>query len=146
MRNSILKKVVGTFCILILLSVLSLGVHIYLVKHKKTNESAMALARVDFNQALDPKQAQSIRDFAATLVGVQNAYCNAPQGTLVFMYLPAKQNAEDIYQKVKFYSQLPAKRYVPSQMAMNGGCTAGFGNNSASAKAISFLSKTIFSE
>ncbi len=146
MRQIFIKKVCIACASILFLLTLTLAVHLFLVKIKPKPQGQLALGRIDFNQTLDSKKAQSIRDYAASLTGVQNAFCNQLEGTLVFIYSPSKQNPEEIFHKVKYYSQLPAKRYMPRPASSGGGCTAGFGENSTASKAISFISKTILSE
>ncbi|MDZ4667481.1 MAG: hypothetical protein SGJ00_06320 [bacterium] len=129
MEKSIFKRLLLSGLVLVAGTSLLLAFHIYSVRAKKSNEKILALGRIDFKEAIPPQRIGSIRDFTASLNGVHNAVLNAEQGTLVFMYYPAKQSCDYILSSVQNFSHLKSERYMPNKQEMGMGCPVSFKSN-----------------
>lgn len=143
-RKKTLKKAV-----LITLSVLFflfavLCVHIYvMMKPKPASPTTVALARIDFKQAINQDDANKISSWLYNQKGVQHVLCNPQSSIAVFSFYPAKANADNIAANLTTAMHYNAVRYKPSTKEMAQGCPAGYGASSFSAKVYGVM-KNIF--
>ena len=132
MNYKLFKKIAAGAIGLLSILLLALCVHIYMVTHKpKTPFELTQLSRIDFKQKIDSVEANNIRAFVASQVGVKSSYFNVKDGILVYTFLSDKQNSLTIFNKLMTHGHYKAEPYIVSKSASNNGCPAGFGSQSS---------------
>lgn len=96
--------------------------HIYLVtKNKPLDQRNRQLARIDFQEDLDFKQALSVKNYVLTLRGVEGAHFNLDDRTFVYLYDPEEQHSDLVYKAVISKFNIKAKKFkVDEKLAANG--------------------------
>ena len=136
MKNKMTKKIGGTIGIISLLLVLVLGVHIYMVtRPRPIDPNAVVMARIDMHQAIDQRDADKITGYMDAQASVNHTYVNINTDKVVFTFFPAQASADDIIRKFKadlHYDN--AVRFMPTPAQLGGGCPAGYGSGSLTAR------------
>jgi hypothetical protein len=124
-KKTIIKICLGLLSIVLILFAV-LVFHIKSVIEKKTAEriNQRQLSRIDFKEHVDSTEAYKIKNFVASLDGVNGTYFNIPDGVLIYSYKMNEQNSKDVYDKVMHFGNYKAERYVLSaqQAQAMGGC------------------------
>ena len=140
-RKTIKKIALGALSFLALM-IIVLAVHIYVVTRPKVDEHTRIMARIDMNKYIDQQDADKITAWLYQQNGVDHVLCNPKTSIAVFTYSPLKANANSIAANLIANLNYPdAKRYIPSEAEMKGGCPVA--STSFTYKAYSFI-KHIF--
>jgi hypothetical protein len=140
MKKKVLHRIIFWLTASIAVLLVVLFTHIFIVTHKpKTDADTRQLSRIDFKQPLDSMEAGRIRDFVAGMDGVENAYFNLSQGTLVFIYTTNKQSSENIYNELKQFKHYKAEKYSVNEDAASMGCPAMGPPDSFKARLTTFI-------
>ncbi|HWZ21945.1 MAG TPA: hypothetical protein VNW06_04785 [Cytophagaceae bacterium] len=127
-RKTLKMLLVGLTVTVVLLVGLSC-VHLYDIA-KKSHENPnnkIQLSRIDFKEPIDSSDAMKIKNYVATLDGIQGTYFNVNHGTLVYGYILGSQTPENVFEKAMTFShnKYKALRYVVSADQLKKGCPAG---------------------
>jgi hypothetical protein len=140
MKKSNLKRILRFALVLFVGLTLSLALHLYLIKQAKANQRVFAMGRIDFVNANPNENLTNIRNYAASINGINNAIYNSNERILVFMYEPKIIRAEEVLIKVKAHSKTEAIPYISSSEELNSGCPVNINNKSFLGKAMAFIS------
>ncbi len=142
MKKITTKKILATSAVITALLFVVLAIHLYLVtRPKPLDPNSVAMARVDIKQDLTPEQADKISSWVTEQNGVDHVLLNRSTKILVFTFFPAKNTADAIIKNTIDQFGIKAKRFMPSEAEMKGGCPVA--TNSLTYKAASFI-KHIF--
>jgi hypothetical protein len=116
--------------------------HVYMVTHKpKTDADSRQLSRIDFKQPIDSIEANKIRNFVAGISGVDNAYFNVSQGTLVYTYNSNKQSSGHVYHALQQFGHYKTQKYIVNTETSSMGCPAMGDKTSIKARVTAFIAK-----
>lgn len=100
-----------------------LVIHIYLVtKPGKPTAATRAMARIDFGQDINDKDANAITAWLYQQPGVEHVFCNPASNIAVFSFHPAAASADKIINDFKDNLHYKAERFMPSEQDMAAGC------------------------
>lgn len=121
-RKTVKKIVLGTLASILVLF-LVLCIHIYvMMKPQPPTAHTIAMARIDFKQAIAPGDADAITNFLYHQNGVTHVLCNPATKIAVFTFYPVKANADAITANLSTSLHYNVKRFIPSKEAMASGC------------------------
>lgn len=140
MKKLLKRTLLATFSVTLLLCIV-LVAHIYAVTKPRVDASTRVLARIDFKQDIDDKDANTIYAWLIKQVGVDRVVCNAANNNIVFSYAPAKADGDKIVNKLKGNLHYNAIRYMPNATDAQKGCPVS--ETSTSYKVYNYL-KNIF--
>jgi hypothetical protein len=129
MKNKRIKKIalISSGITLILVGVLA--VHIYLVTRPQNSEATrIVMARIDFKQDIDDKDASAITEWLYTQQGVNHVLCNPETNIAIFTFLPSINNADDIVASLSKSTGYVGQRFMPNEKELMGGCPVAMGS------------------
>jgi len=106
----------------VLLAVITLGIHIYWVTRPHIDPRTRYMARIDLHQPIDQTDAEKIKTWLLQQKGVDRVLVNPRWATAVFTFTPSA-NVNGIVQDFK--ASLPyrnAVRYLPTTAQAKRGC------------------------
>ncbi len=113
-------KITGTTAALLAIVLLA---HIYIVTRPKAPDvHAVAMARIDLKQPISQTDAEKITGWLYQQKGIDHVLCNPSADIVVFTYMPAKTNANEVVSNFKTSLGYSAERYMPCEEDMKGGC------------------------
>jgi hypothetical protein len=125
MKKKVLFRAL-TFTVLFL--VISGGVlfyHVYTVTQKRNDfRTTRQLSRIDFTQPIDSLQALQLRQYVASMHGVENAYFNFESQVLVYTYDNTAQSSSTVYEAVMNRGNFKAVKYQIEASEAAKGCPA----------------------
>ncbi|MBS1774099.1 MAG: hypothetical protein JST82_14665 [Bacteroidetes bacterium] len=117
------KKLIWGVGSVLLLSVIVLGIHIYMVTRPgKPDANTRIMARIDFKQDINQEDAAKIYSWLSKQVGVDRVMCSAENDNVLFTYAPLANNADKLLIELQTNLHYKAKRYMPSPEEMKKGC------------------------
>jgi hypothetical protein len=122
MTKSAGKKIVFITAAIVVLAVITLGVHVYWVTRPHIDARAHYMARIDLHQPIDQTDAERIKAWLLQQKGVDRVLVNPRWSTAVFTFTPLA-NVNGIVQDFK--ASLPyrnAVRYLPTKKQAKTGC------------------------
>lgn len=123
MQNKYFKLFLKASGITFLVLVVVLAVHIYVVtRPKPLDKTQLAIARIDFKQAITPKDSLSITQWLYQQKGVQYVLCNPATKIAVFGFYPAQINANDVVASLGNNLHYQAQRHTPTAEELSSGC------------------------
>ncbi len=140
MKNQNLKRTLRFSLILFVGLLVSLAIHLFLIQKSKENQKVFAMGRIDFKAQTSQENLNGIREYTASINGINNAIYNSQERILVFIYEPKIVDAEMVLRKVKHHSKAVATRYISSETELKSGCPVDLNKFSFIGKAIAFLS------
>ena len=137
-----IKKILSGTLLVLVITVLVLGMHIYIVTRPKApTANTIAMARIDFKQDITSEDASRIVNWLYQQKGIDHVLCNEKTKMVVFTFHPLTANANNITLGLKTCLHLKGDRYIPSEKDMQRGCPVA--STSISYKAYNFI-KHIF--
>jgi hypothetical protein len=116
------KRILLTAATVVVLAVITLGVHIYWVTWPHVNARTRYMARIDLHQPIDQADAAKIKAWLLQQKGVDRVLVSPRWSTAVFTFTPLA-NVNGIVQDFK--AILPyrnAVRYLPTKEQAKRGC------------------------
>ncbi len=143
-KRTIIKICIGLFSLL-LISFVVLVMHINSVTKKNTTENInqRQLSRIDFKVHVDSTEANKIKNYVASLDGVDGTHFNIPEGIFTYSYKMNKQNSKVVFEKVMQLGNYDAHIFTISAadaQAM-GGCPMKINDHSFSAYLTAYVTK-----
>ncbi|MBI3260646.1 MAG: hypothetical protein HYZ54_14400 [Ignavibacteriae bacterium] len=135
-----LKTLLWSFLVMLCLTVIVLGTHIYLVTRPKPIADIVQLGRIDFKQDIDSLEGNRIRSFVSHLDGVKSTYFNYKDRILVYTYSSKIQSSVNVYNLLAGYGNFKAERYVVGVGATKSGCPIGADKQSYTGTVSSYIS------
>lgn len=100
------------------------------------------IARIDFNEEINPTQAQIIEDKFREFQGVKSTHFNLDDGILVYTFDNRLNDSKQIYDGFMKESNLLGSRYIVSEEDLSRGCPA-IDNDSFYGKLTQVVSKVV---
>jgi len=118
-----MKKILKTAGIIFSVLVLVLVVHIYLVTRRTPPDAhTVAMARIDFKQQLQQRDADSITRWLYRQPGIYHVLCNPAAKLVVFSYAPVTADPDKIAIEMRAQTAYDAFRFVPDKSSLSDGC------------------------
>lgn len=129
MNKRTFKKAVRWTGASLLLLLIVLAVHIYMVTRPKIDASTRIMARIDLHRNITTEQAEKITFWLYKQKGVDHVMVNDQSAIAIFTYAPIQADANKITADLAANFSYPeARRYVPSENELKGGCPVASGS------------------
>ena len=123
MKKGLFKKSLLGAGMAFLLSVLVLGIHIFMVTRPKApTATTLVMARIDFKKDLTKDDASKITTWLYQQNGINHVLCNPAGKLVVFTYYPVKTTPEQIVARLNTTTPYQGERFMPSQNQLASGC------------------------
>lgn len=123
MRNKWLKRILVAIGSVVFLLVITLVVHLYVVKASKAPDAnTRIMARMDFGQDINAEDADKITTWLYQQKGIDHVLCNAATDIAVFSFYPVQTSADKVINDFKQNFDYKAERFLPSQDDLKKGC------------------------
>jgi hypothetical protein len=100
-----------------------------MVTRPKIDASTRVMARIDLHQTITNEQAGLITSWLYKQKGVDHVMVNDQASIAIFTYAPIQADANKITADLASNFNYPdARRYVPSEKELNGGCPVASGS------------------
>lgn len=140
--KKLILRSLTALCGLLVIGFGVLVIHIYQVTHKpKTDYEKRQMARIDFLEPIDAKQAADIQTFTRSLPGVDHTFFNQQNGILVYSFINDKQTSANVFKQLTQHLPVKAKPYTVSEEDLMAGCPAVGSKNTLRYKLSHFIAQ-----